>query len=748
MALPITLKTPGVYIDEKNAFPNSIVAVETAVPAFIGYTGKAEFGGQSLKNKPVRVESFMEFEQFFGSGYTTTYNLSIVQEPTEQPKNYDFKLNGIAYLLKEDTGTKFNLYDALKFFYQNGGGSCFIISVGTYDDTGEDKPFTSTTPFMDGIDLLKKETVPTMLLVPDAVLFGQNDCYSLQEHMLMHCGEEMNKVAILDIFDGDKGLDNPNYNPVDNFRNQVSSDSFNYGAAYYPWLNTTILQASEINYTNLNNEGIKTLLSICEAATSDLLPSKKAGISNYLNLLNSNPPTTAIRNAQDQIDKNSNSKVLVLGDLLTVRINAEYKLNDALSDTTPAKGTNEREAAKALALAKSNYDAFLKDTNNIPADVKESMTKITDAISGTDGLDSNLVAAKVDPEARKTELVKIYDTGSSAFKDPIKKELDTATTNLGDFITALKDAKITREGYYSFMSTDPKTFAETANYELADAKDALERSKIALAAAKDMPVDTTANQNKQKAALGLANTNIATNQTALEVAKDKIRIAKGSPDPSVINNALSIAIPEYKLVIENILKKKNLLPPAAAMAGIYTLVDSQRGVWKAPANVSVSSVVSPEVLIDYAQQEDLNAPLQGKAICAIRPFIGLGTMVWGARTLDANSLDWRYMNVRRTMIMLEQSIKFAAKAYVFEPNVKNTWVSIESMIENFLTNLWKLGALAGAAPTDAFSVTVGLGATMTANDILEGRMNIDVRVAISHPAEFIVITFQQQQQKS
>ncbi len=221
-----------------------------------------------------------------------------------------------------------------------------------------------------------------------------------------------------------------------------------------------------------------------------------------------------------------------------------------------------------------------------------------------------------------------------------------------------------------------------------------------------------------------------------------------TPSVEQINTGLSIAIPEYKLVMETILKKKNLLPPSAAMAGIYTLVDAEQGVWKAPANVSVSSVVSPSVLIDYAQQEDLNAPILGKAICAIRPFIGLGTMVWGARTLDANSLDWRYINVRRTLIMFEQSIKFAAKAYVFEPNVKNTWVSIEAMIGNFLTNLWKLGALAGSVPTDAFSVSVGLGATMTANDILEGIMRIEVRVAISHPAEFIVITFQQQMQKS
>jgi phage tail sheath protein FI len=178
------------------------------------------------------------------------------------------------------------------------------------------------------------------------------------------------------------------------------------------------------------------------------------------------------------------------------------------------------------------------------------------------------------------------------------------------------------------------------------------------------------------------------------------------------------------------------------------MVDNSRGVWKAPANVSLNGVVSPAVNITHDEQEDLNVTIQGKSINAILSFIGEGVLVWGARTLDGNSLDWRYINVRRTMIMLEESVRLATKAYVFEDNNARTWVTIKSMIRNFLTGIWKRGGLAGSSPDDAFSVFVGLGETMTPEDILEGIMRVTVLVAITRPAEFIEITFQQQMQKS
>jgi hypothetical protein len=100
------------------------------------------------------------------------------------------------------------------------------------------------------------------------------------------------------------------------------------------------------------------------------------------------------------------------------------------------------------------------------------------------------------------------------------------------------------------------------------------------------------------------------------------------------------------------------------------------------------------------------------------------------------------------MIMLEESIKLAAKAYVFENNTANTWVSVKGMVNNFLTGIWKRGGLAGSATSDAFEVHIGLGDTMTPEDILEGIMRITVLVALIRPAEFIEITFQQQMQKS
>jgi hypothetical protein len=204
----------------------------------------------------------------------------------------------------------------------------------------------------------------------------------------------------------------------------------------------------------------------------------------------------------------------------------------------------------------------------------------------------------------------------------------------------------------------------------------------------------------------------------------------------------------YSSVLTEIKDQLNLLPPAAAMAGIYTMVDNSRGVWKAPANVSLNSVVSPAVNITNEDQEDLNVTVQGKSINAIRPFIGEGVLVWGGRTLDGNSLDWRYIQVRLTMIMLEESIRLAAKAYVFENNNANTWVTIKSTIRNFLTGIWKRGGLAGASPDDAFAVFAGLGETMTSVDILEGILRVTVLVAVTRPAEFIEITFQQQMQRS
>lgn len=185
-----------------------------------------------------------------------------------------------------------------------------------------------------------------------------------------------------------------------------------------------------------------------------------------------------------------------------------------------------------------------------------------------------------------------------------------------------------------------------------------------------------------------------------------------------------------------------MLPPSGAVCGVYSTVDRNRGVWKAPANVSVNNVQGVAIKLSDSDQESLNVdPNSGKSINVIRPFTGKGILVWGARTLMGNDNEWRYVSVRRFFNLVEESVKKATTPFVFEPNDANTWMRIKSMIDNYLTLKWRDGALAGAKPAEAFFVHVGLNQTMTAQDILEGRIIVEIGMAVVRPAEFIVLRF-------
>ena len=203
---------------------------------------------------------------------------------------------------------------------------------------------------------------------------------------------------------------------------------------------------------------------------------------------------------------------------------------------------------------------------------------------------------------------------------------------------------------------------------------------------------------------------------------------------------------QAKAAIES---KKVVLAPSSTMAGVYAKVDSTSGVFKAPANTGLNYVDSPVIKISNKRQDELNVdPTSGKSINVIRSFTGKGTLVWGARTLDGNSNEWRYISVRRFFNMVEESVKKATERFVFEPNTANTWVRVQTMIENFLNQQWQDGALAGCKPEEAYYVSVGLNKTMSAQDILEGRMIVEIGMAAVRPAEFIVLRFSHKLQEA
>lgn len=246
--------------------------------------------------------------------------------------------------------------------------------------------------------------------------------------------------------------------------------------------------------------------------------------------------------------------------------------------------------------------------------------------------------------------------------------------------------------------------------------------------------------------------------TATGTAGDTITLATTHPANAAISGAtLAGGVNEIladKTLGNNIVSEINktfeiTLYPSSAMAGIYARVDFNRGVWKAPANVSLRLAKKPTKAVTAAQQENMNVDAtSGKSINVIRNFAGKGIIVWGARTLAGNDNEWRYVPVRRLFIFVEESVKKATEFVVFEPNDAKTWLRTKAMIENFLTGLWRDGALAGAKPEDAFFVKVGLGETMTSLDILEGRLNIEIGMAAVRPAEFIILKFSHKLQES
>lgn len=510
--------TPGVYIDEVNAFPNSVVQVATAVPAFIGYTPYASYEGKSYLMKPVQITSMNDFNAFFvnptaAKQYAPSYFLTKQKKAPVSGEYYTFA--GDMYTIEPDPATIYYLYNSVKMFFQNGGGTAYIVSVGSYGsptgsaiNPGDDivNMNVKLADLQAALQALKKFDDVTMYVVPEATLLSTADYSTLTQVMLAQSSVMQTSMSIIDV----KGGREPDpmlwQNDIQNFRNDTGNNGLNYGAAYYPFLKTTVMSIDQVDYTNINGGDVTALMDVLNPASAP------------------NPVAASILNS------------IKAGNSLTVTQN---------------------------------------------------------------------------------------------------------------------------------------------------------------------------------------------------------------------NQSLMIASKTYAQILTIIQEKINTIPPSGVIAGIYSLVDSSRGVWFAPANVSPIGVTDLTIQLNDDDQAGLNVDaVSGKSVNAFRFFNGQGVLVWGARTLNGNSQDWRYINVRRTITMIEQSIKDALRTYVFAPNNSNTWVTVKSMLENFLTNVWKEGALQGAKPEDAFTVLIGLGSTMTAQDILDGYLRTTVMVAVTHPAEFIVVTVEQELAKS
>lgn len=192
------------------------------------------------------------------------------------------------------------------------------------------------------------------------------------------------------------------------------------------------------------------------------------------------------------------------------------------------------------------------------------------------------------------------------------------------------------------------------------------------------------------------------------------------------------------LIVFDPLDKRNIaIPPSGSVLGIYARSDNTRGVHKAPANEVVRACVGLDCQFNKGEQDILNP----KGVNLIRSFPGMGIRVWGARTATSNP-SWKYVNVRRLFIYIEESIKANTNWVVFEPNDEVLWVRVKRTIEVFLTGMWRDGSFAGSSPDEAFFVNIG-HETMSQDDIDNGRLICVIGVAPVKPAEFVIFRISQ-----
>jgi hypothetical protein len=681
-------KTPGVYLQDTTPPRPNVPVLETAVPAFVGYTAKAQDeAGRPLLLKPTRIRDMGEFGRLFGGPFL--------------PEAYRIYLRPSGQAERVEVQDRFFLYDSLLHYFDNGGGECYIVSVGSYlegkqpaplagvpvvDDclpegllpppAPPSEPFmTELARFQQGIDSLALFDEPTLILFPDAVRFrraadGSPDYGSLgqlQAYALRHCAKMQDRFALFDLIPAGCLSDTLSF-----FRDALGAEQLSYGAAYHPWL-----------YTRYAHRFHLRELAFYDAASG--LPLSDAQLS----------PSQGAGGAASPLLANARRAGEETGLLLSLM------------------GLSRSEAADAPGRFRDLLRRYEQEAAAVPpgdASPLASFRQLADFLR-------RLAAA----------FARLDQQVSVALQEVLEGALPGYS--LPNSIRALVAAENSPRGAARYVEGPDSQSQKLADYA------ALSGTRwLGNASAGDIPAASYATDAELAAALRPLGEQIGA------AASELYRVAEAAEQSA--DSRLFAQHPLLKEVAAAIALEMQRIPPSGTLAGIYVATDADRGIWKAPANVALRETLGPAEALGDREQESLNVHETGKAVNAIRSFPGRGAVVWGARTLLANSLEWRYVPVRRLFIYAEEFLKKAAEPFVFEPNDANTWLRLRNLADSFLRNLWRRGALYGATAEEAYFIAVGLGETMTAQDILEGKLIAEIGMAAARPAEFILIRYE------
>ncbi len=231
--------------------------------------------------------------------------------------------------------------------------------------------------------------------------------------------------------------------------------------------------------------------------------------------------------------------------------------------------------------------------------------------------------------------------------------------------------------------------------------------------------------------------NLGSRFAVLDIPREKTKVADVMTHRNIFDSSYAAMYNPWLQVFDPLDKRNIYIPPSGSVIGIYARSDQSRGVQKAPANEVVRGAVGLDCQYNKGEQDILNP----QGVNLIRAFAGQGIRVWGARTTSSNGL-WKYVNVRRLFIFLEESIKNGTNWVVFEPNDEQLWARVQRTIDAFLTRVWRDGALMGGSPSEAFYINIGRS-TMTQDDIDNGRLICVIGVSPVKPAEFVIFRITQ-----
>lgn len=231
--------------------------------------------------------------------------------------------------------------------------------------------------------------------------------------------------------------------------------------------------------------------------------------------------------------------------------------------------------------------------------------------------------------------------------------------------------------------------------------------------------------------------NLGSRFAILDIPREKTSVQEVLEHRELFDSSYAALYNPWLQVFDPLEKRNIFVPPSGSVAGVYARSDSTRGVEKAPANEVVRGVSGLDVQYNRGEQDILNP----QGVNLIRSFSGQGIRIWGARTTSSNSL-WKYINIRRLFIFVEESIKQGTNWVVFEPNDERLWARVHRTIDAFLTRVWRGGALQGSAPSDAFYIDISSN-TMSQDDIDNGRLICVIGIAPVKPAEFVVFRITQ-----